>query len=99
MPVVPPVSKTKIGLPASPFGIQRCTGPPRSHSSWNSPKRLRSSNPLISRARIPPGFLAKSSQNGVPVAGSKCQSTTSRTQRVERVRAAATLSADAATNS
>ena len=53
MPVVPPVSKTKTGLPASPCGTQRCTGPPRSHSSSNEPRRLRSLKPLISRARIP----------------------------------------------
>ena len=68
----------RSACPASPFGIQRCTGPPRSHSSWNSPKRCRSAKVLISRRGSQPAFFAKSSQNGVPVAGSKCQSTTSR---------------------
>ena len=80
-PVVPPVSNTKTGLPASPFGIQRCTGPPRSHSSSNCAEALRDRRSVvISRRGSQPAFVAKSSQNGEPVAGSKCQSTTSRTQ-------------------
>ena len=37
--MVPPVSNTNTGLPAQPFGIQRCTGPPRSHSSSNAKAR------------------------------------------------------------
>ena len=57
MPVVPPVSNTKTGLPASPCGIQRCTGPPRSHSSWNSPKRCEIGERLDLAARIPAGLL------------------------------------------
>ena len=42
-------------------------------------RRLRTANERISRRGSQPAFLAYSSQNGLPVAGLKCQSTTSRT--------------------
>ena len=41
-PVLPPVSKVKIGLPANPFGTQRRTGPPRKSSSRKKPNLSRS---------------------------------------------------------
>jgi hypothetical protein len=50
VPVVPPVSKTKTGRPAIPFGTQRWTGPPRSHSSWKGPS-CRKSEKLLIRSR------------------------------------------------
>src|SRR5262245_48407311 len=68
-----------MGLPARPFGSQRRTGPPRSHSSSKGGNFLRSRKELISRLGSQPSFVAKSSQNGQPVSGLKCHSTTSRT--------------------
>src|SRR6185295_15943492 len=91
IPVVPPVSKTNTGLPASPFGIQRRTGPPRSHSSSNDPNRCKSSNDLTSRRGSQPALCANSSQKGDPVAGSKCQSTTSRTHASSAARGEETV--------
>src|SRR2546422_5011877 len=91
MPVVPPVSKTNTGLPARPFGIHRCTGPPRSHSSSNDPNRFKSSNVWTSRRGSHPAFLANSSQKGDPVDGSKCQSTTSQTQASSAARGEETV--------
>src|SRR5205814_3964874 len=79
MPVVPPVSKTYHALFARAFGIQRCTGPPRSHSSSKKPNSFKSSKPCTSLSGLNLYDLAFSSQNGVPVSGLKCQRTTSRT--------------------
>src|SRR5579862_581689 len=76
-PVLPPVSNVEIGLSAYAFGTQRRTGPPLSHSSSKNPKRSRSSYFCISRRGSNPSVLARSSQKGVPVEGSKCQWTTS----------------------
>ena len=57
VPVVPPVSNTNTGLPASPFGIQRCTGPPRSHSSSNRPELREIAEAADLPPRVPPELL------------------------------------------
>ena len=78
MPVVPPVSKTYSGLPSSPFGSHRLTGPPRSQSSSNGGNCLRPSKSSIasgSKSYVP--FF--SSQNGLPVSSEKCHFTSART--------------------
>src|SRR5262245_17371715 len=79
MPVVPPVSKTYSGLFWYALGTQRRIGPPRSHSSSKWPNSFRSSKHLTSLRGSNLKDFAFSSQKGVPVAGSKCQLTISRT--------------------
>ena len=78
-PACPPGPWESIAAP-----VRRAAIRPR-----NSPKRFRSAKPRISRRGSQPVLLANSSQNGQPVAGSKCQSTTSRTQASSVSRAAA----------
>ena len=90
MPVVPPVSKTYIGWSAMPFGTQRRTGPPRSHSSSNGGNFLRSSKPFTSLSGSNGSDWARSSQNGQPVDGWKCQAIISTVWESSRARAAAT---------
>src|SRR5688572_26397920 len=68
-----------MGLSANAFGTQRRTGPPRSHSSWKNPNLSSSAYELTSDIGSKPNDFARSSQNGQPVAGSKCHRTISRT--------------------
>ncbi len=68
----------RLVLPIA-LGTQRRTGPPRSHSSSKRPNNFRSSKPFTSLSGSNLNDLARSSQNGVPVSGLKCQATMSRT--------------------
>ena len=81
----------RSACPRRPRGTQRRTGPPRSHSSSKWPNFRRSSKPSTSRRGSQPAFSAHSSQNGEPVAGSKCHATTSRTRASSDARDASAL--------
>src|SRR5438552_17179371 len=77
MPVVPPVSKTYVGLSLYACGSQRRTGPPRSQSSSKGGNFFRSSKPLTSLSGLNVNSLAFCSQNGQPVEEWKCHCTVS----------------------
>ena len=94
-PVVPPVSNTKIGWSARPRGTQRRTGPPRSHSSSKGGNFLRSAKHRTSSRGLNGSVPARSSQNGQPVEGWKCQAIISTVWASRAARAAATAASSA----